>query len=242
MYVWTCLIYTKHFSLLKKMVIFFSFLLTPPYHFPNPSFQLSATHSIVRFSKNLPGWMTLSVICTPGVIHSLITLLVVYRSSCLTLTGCWLLKGKGCQEMATHSSILAWRIPGTGEPSGLPSMGSHRVGHDWSDLAAAAVFNKVLAISRYKKGFPSGAVVMNLPASAGDARDTVLVLGQEDPWRRKWQPTPVFLPGKSHGQRSLAGYSPWARKDLDTTEHTHTHTRTHTHTHTHTHTPKNVFS
>ena len=41
--------------------------------------------------------------------------------------------------MATHSSILAWKIPGTGEPGGLPSMGSHRVGHDQSDLAAAAL-------------------------------------------------------------------------------------------------------
>ena len=40
--------------------------------------------------------------------------------------------------METHSSVFAWRIPGTGEPGGLPSMGSHRVGHDWSDLAAAA--------------------------------------------------------------------------------------------------------
>ena len=40
--------------------------------------------------------------------------------------------------MATHSSVLAWRIPGTAGPGGLPSMGSHRVGHDWSDLAAAA--------------------------------------------------------------------------------------------------------
>ena len=40
--------------------------------------------------------------------------------------------------MATHSSVLAWRIPGTEEPDGLPSVGSHRVGHDWSDLAAAA--------------------------------------------------------------------------------------------------------
>ena len=40
--------------------------------------------------------------------------------------------------MVTHSSILTWRIPGTGEPGGLPSMGSHRVGHEWSDLAAAA--------------------------------------------------------------------------------------------------------
>ena len=42
------------------------------------------------------------------------------------------------KEMATHSSVLAWRIPGTGEPGGLPSLGSHRVRHKWSDLAAAA--------------------------------------------------------------------------------------------------------
>ena len=42
------------------------------------------------------------------------------------------------EEMATQSRILAWRLPGTGEPGGLPSMGSHRVGHDWNDLAAAA--------------------------------------------------------------------------------------------------------
>ena len=42
------------------------------------------------------------------------------------------------KEMATHSSVLAWRIPGTVEPGRLPSMGSHRVGHDWSNLAAAA--------------------------------------------------------------------------------------------------------
>ena len=41
------------------------------------------------------------------------------------------------KEMVTHSSVLAWRIPGTGEPGGLPSMGSHRVGHDRSDLATA---------------------------------------------------------------------------------------------------------
>ena len=41
-------------------------------------------------------------------------------------------------------------------------------------------------------------------------------------WRRKWQPTPVFLPGESHGQRSLVGYSPQGCKELDTTEHTHT--------------------
>ena len=43
------------------------------------------------------------------------------------------------KAMAAHSSVLTWRIPGMGEPGGLPSMGSHRVGHDWSDLAAAAL-------------------------------------------------------------------------------------------------------
>ena len=41
------------------------------------------------------------------------------------------------------------------------------------------------------------------------------------PWRRKWQPTPVLLPGKSHGQRSLVGYSPWDRKESDMTERLH---------------------
>ena len=43
----------------------------------------------------------------------------------------------------------------------------------------------------------------------------------EIPWRRKWQPPPVFLPGESHGQRNLAGYSPWGCKELDKNEHTY---------------------
>ena len=50
--------------------------------------------------------------------------------------------------MATHFSVLAWRIPGTGEPGGLPSMGSHRVGHDWSNLAAAAAVHFSLLIPK----------------------------------------------------------------------------------------------
>ena len=50
------------------------------------------------------------------------------------------------KAMAAHSSVLAWRIPGTGAPGGLPSVGSHRVGHDWSDLAAAAVPNTILRV------------------------------------------------------------------------------------------------
>ena len=95
--------------------------------------------------------------------------------------------------IATHPGVLAWRIPGTGEPGGLPSMGSHRVGHDWSDLAAVA-------------------------AAAGWWIDPWV---GKIPWRRKWKPTSVFLPGKSHGQRSLVGYSPWGHKELDTTEWLH---------------------
>ena len=53
--------------------------------------------------------------------------------------------------MATHSSVLAWRIPGTGEPSGLASMGSHRVGHDRSYLAAAAGYTKERKTKRKRK-------------------------------------------------------------------------------------------
>ena len=48
-------------------------------------------------------------------------------------------------------------------------------------------------------------------------------LGREDHWRRKWQSTPVLLPGKSQGQRSLVGYSPWGRKESDTAEWLHFH-------------------
>ena len=51
--------------------------------------------------------------------------------------------------MATHSSVLAWRIPGTGEPGGLPSLGSHRVRHDWSDLAAAAAAGPICLFCFY---------------------------------------------------------------------------------------------
>ena len=53
------------------------------------------------------------------------------------------------KEMATHSSVLAWRTPGMGEPGGLPSMGSHRVGHDGSDLAATAAGSTYTEVLKY---------------------------------------------------------------------------------------------
>ena len=64
------------------------------------------------------------------------------------------------KEMAAHSSVFAWRIPGMGEPGGLPSMGSHRVGHDQSDLAAATA-GSIL-------GFPCGSVGKESACNAGD--------------------------------------------------------------------------
>ena len=62
--------------------------------------------------------------------------------------------------------------------------------------------------------FPGGSAVKHLPAMQRQGFDDWI---GKIPWRRKWQPIPVFLPGKSHGQRSLVGNSPWSYKDLDTT-------------------------
>ena len=73
--------------------------------------------------------------------------------------------------MATHSSVLAWRIPGMGEPGGLLPMGSYRVRHDWSNLAAAA----------YIWASQEVPVVTNPPANAGDVRMQVRFMGQQDP-------------------------------------------------------------
>ena len=70
--------------------------------------------------------------------------------------------------MAAHSSVLAWRVPGTEEPRGLPFMGSHRVGHDWCNLAAAASLRWSSQIAL---------VVKYLPANAGDMRDVDSIPG-----------------------------------------------------------------
>ena len=69
---------------------------------------------------------------------------------------------------------------------------------------------EVLGLSNDDGGFPGGSGVKNLPTHVGDV-GLIPGLGRF-PWKRKWQPTPVFLPGKPHGQRSLAGYSLWDLK------------------------------
>ena len=77
-------------------------------------------------------------------------------------------------------------------------------------------------------------MVKNSPVNVGDVRDTVSIPGLGRSWRRKWQSTPVFLPGKSHGQRSLVSYSPWGCKDSETTEQLSTsHTTSYRHVGSH---------
>ena len=66
--------------------------------------------------------------------------------------------------------------------------------------------------------FPGGAVVKNPPANTGNTRDSFHPWVGKIRWRKKWQPTPVFLPEKFHGQRKLADYSPWHHKKWDVTE------------------------
>ena len=68
---------------------------------------------------------------------------------------------------------------------------------------------------------PGGSEVKVSACSAGDLRS--IPGSGRFPWRRKWQPTPVFLPGESHGWRNLVGYSPWGHKESDTTERLHFH-------------------
>ena len=65
-------------------------------------------------------------------------------------------------------------------------------------------------------------MIKNQPAKAGDVTCSFDAGVVRIPWRRKWQPTPVFLPGEPHGQKSLAGYSTRDCKELDVTEHAHT--------------------
>ena len=74
-------------------------------------------------------------------------------------------------------------------------------------------------------GFPDGTVGKSVPANA-DSRDSRDPRVRKIPWSRKWQPTPESLRGKSHGKRSLVGYSLQGCKELDMTEHTHTHIHT----------------
>ena len=135
------------------------------------------------------------------------------------------------KAMATHSSTLAWKIPRTEEPGRLKSMGSLRLGHDWATSLSLFTF-----IHWRRKWQPTPVFLL------GESQGEQSLLGcclwghtESDTterlhfqfslsiftfmhWRRKWQPTPVFLPGESQGRGSLVGCRLWGRTELDTTE------------------------
>ena len=83
---------------------------------------------------------------------------------------------------------------------------------NYIDTASYYNINSILCICICYKvgGFPGGSVIKNLPANAGGSGSNLWL--RKIPWRRKWQPTPVFVSGKSHGKRSLVGYNPWGGK------------------------------
>ena len=99
--------------------------------------------------------------------------------------------------MATHSSVLAWRIPGTGESGGLPSMGSHRVRHDCSDLAAAVAARSSTGASLEALGFLGGTSDKESTCQCRRCKRRKFDLWvRKVPWSREWQPAQVFSPGK----------------------------------------------
>ena len=149
------------------------------------------------------------------------------------------------KAMATHSNTLAWRTPGTEEPGGLPSMGSHRVGHNWSDLAAAALQPEVLkGTEEGPRSNPSR--VYNKVSTDAEAAAPILWLPDvknwllgKDPdagkdWRQEekgmtedevvgwhhWLSGHEFEQalGVGDGQGNLECCCPWGRKESDMTE------------------------
>ena len=139
-----------------------------------------------------------------------------------------------CVLIDDSKSWLAWKDPNAGKDWGKEEKGTtedEMVGwHHWLD---ALGFGWTLGVGDgqgglaccgswgHKESDTTGR--LNWTELINDSKSLPLLwLGQKDPQRREWQPTLVFLPGKSHGWRSLAGYSPWGHQESDMTEHTRT--------------------
>ena len=116
--------------------------------------------------------------------------------------------------MAPHSSVLAWRIPGTGEPHGLLSLGSHRVGHNWSDLAAAAatVVKDPLVNAGVRGLIPESGIC---PGMGNGNSSSTSILACKIQWTE--EPGGLQFMGLQRVSLSLC------------LSHSHTHTHTHTH-------------
>ena len=117
------------------------------------------------------------------------------------------LVGSPCRPEATRAAGLSQPAPLHHSIQALPLPGS---------LNTHQSVNRFLLSSHHAPGFRGGA--SGKEPNAGDIRDRFDPWVGKIPWRRKWQPTPVFMPGESHGQRSLVGYSPRGHKESDLTE------------------------
>ena len=147
-------------------------------------------------------------------------------------TQVWSLGWEDPLEMrtTTHSSILAWRILWTEELCGLQSMGSQRVGYDWVTFTFSVYLglksNMEKAMAPHSSNLAWKIPWMEEPGrlqSMGSLRVrhdwvTSLSLFTFIHWRRKWQPTPVFLPWESQGWGSLVGCRLWGRTESEMTE------------------------
>ena len=137
------------------------------------------------------------------------------------------------KEMAIHSSTIAWKIPWTEDPGRLQSVGSQGVGHDWANSLSLSLSYMAFTMLRSEKAMAphSSTLAWKIPQmeepgrlqSMGSLRvghnwATSLSLFTFMHWRRKWQPTPVFLPGESEGRWGLVGCHLWGRTESDTTE------------------------
>jgi len=143
--------------------------------------------------------------------------------------------------MTTHSSILAWRILWTEEPGRLQFMGSQRVEHN---LVTKPPPQPRLSVEKaegiepeFRIGVSCTFCLLEMRGQSSESHCLGSVFKRKEEWdgecrfspaslgglrsilqRKQWQPTPVLLPGKSHGRRSLVGCSPWGHKESDMTE------------------------
>ena len=117
-----------------------------------------------------------------------------------------------------HMRVLGWKapnVPAIYVNTALVVRASVKLSRDQDQTPVPLKLQNVMGNAR----FPSKSGVKNPAANAGDRKEaTSNPEPGRFPRRRAWQPSPVFLPGESHGQRSLAGYSPWGHKQSDMTE------------------------
>ena len=200
--------YIHVFALTKMKIIFRPWLLTRNlWVLINHEGCIKCHNDLIEEShERIPEWTSHSSDQVPHLSET-------RRNSlwCMILVTSKTLKKKKRQHenciLANYASLSCWK-----------SLYFHMI-QNWDILEKLLTFQILSLSTRFKMFYLNLLSIKNQPANAGDERDAGSISGLgRSPWRRAWQPTPVFLPGESHGQRSLVGCSPKGHKDLDTTE------------------------